>query len=108
MKWSKEEVDKLLRMKRDGRDKFEIAKALDRSPKSVGSKIDDIKLFGEPSEVATRHSIMRSSVEADVSHDMLRERDRMMLTDTRSEAEKFLGSPPYYRSALFKKNGQTA
>lgn len=105
-RWSKEEVERLLELKKSGTKKQEIARQLGRSPTSVEGKLDDLSLFGMPGEIRS-HSVRRSS-EPDLSSDLLRERDRILATDNRTPGEVLLGSPPLHRSALFKKMGETA
>ena len=43
------------------------------------------------------------SDEAGPSLAQLAERDRLYVLDTRSEIQRWLGDPPYHRSALFAK-----
>lgn len=105
--WTRMETDRLLELRAAKKKKWEIAKELDRSYSSVDRKLQSIKIFGEPGEQIARHSVRRST-EVDVSNDLLRERDRLAQMDTRTAAEKLMGSPPFHRSALFKKTGQIA
>lgn len=100
--WSKEEVQRLLDLQREGKNPTAIAEEFDRSVSSVARKLESIKLFGQ---TATRHSVRSAT---DTGFDLLRERDRVAKLDTRSPGEVLLGTPPLHRSALFKKNGHSA